>query len=37
MLSSERMLHKDYNRKRSVEKKKKLMAVRLKGLAAKTN
>jgi hypothetical protein len=35
VLSSERMLHKDYNRRGSVEKK--YLVVRLKGLDAKTN
>jgi hypothetical protein len=35
ILSLERMLHKDYGRKCSVEKK--LLAVSLKGLVAKTN
>jgi hypothetical protein len=34
ILSSERMLHKDYNRKGSVEKK--ILVVALKGLVAKT-
>jgi hypothetical protein len=34
-LSSERMLHKDYNRKCAVEKK--ILVVGLKGLGAKTN
>jgi hypothetical protein len=36
ILSSERMLHKDYERKCSV-KKKKLLVVSLKGLVTKTN
>jgi hypothetical protein len=36
VLSSERMLHKDYNRKCSVEKKK-ILVVGLKGLGAKKN
>jgi hypothetical protein len=35
LLSSERMLHKDYDRKGSVENK--ILAVSLKGLGAKTN
>jgi hypothetical protein len=35
IFSSERMLHKDYERKGSVAKKK--MVVNLKGLGAKTN
>jgi hypothetical protein len=35
ILSDERMLHKNYNRKCSIEKK--LLAVNLKGLGAKTN
>jgi hypothetical protein len=34
ILSSERMLHKDYDQKRSVEKK---LLVVIKGLGAKTN
>jgi hypothetical protein len=37
VFSSERMLHKDYERKGSVAKKKKSLAVNLKGLDAKTN
>jgi hypothetical protein len=36
ILSSERMLYKDYDRRCSIEKKKYL-AVSLKGLGAKTN
>jgi hypothetical protein len=35
ILSSDRMLHKDYDRKCSIEEKK--LAVSLKGLGAKTN
>jgi hypothetical protein len=35
ILSSERMLHKDYNCRSSVEKK--ILVVGLKGLGAKTN
>jgi hypothetical protein len=35
ILSSERMLHKDYDRKCSIEKN--ILAVSLKGLGAKTN
>jgi hypothetical protein len=31
------MLHRDYDRKVSIEKRKKLMAVSLKGLGAKKN
>jgi hypothetical protein len=31
------MLHKDYDRKGTGEEKKKMMAVYLKGLGAKTN
>jgi hypothetical protein len=38
IFSSERMLHKDYDRKGSVEKRKrKSMVVILKGLGAKMN
>jgi hypothetical protein len=37
ILSSERMLYKDYYRKGSVEKKKKVSGRGLKGLDAKTN
>jgi hypothetical protein len=36
-LSSEKMLHKDYDCKGSVAKKKKTLVVILKGLGAKTN
>jgi hypothetical protein len=36
IFSSERMLHKDYDRKDSAEKKKKSLVMRLKGLDAKT-
>jgi hypothetical protein len=36
ILSSERMLHKDYNRKGSVAKKKSLVVI-LKGLGARTD
>jgi hypothetical protein len=36
ILSSEKMLHKNYDRKGSVEKKKCLVVI-LKGLDAKTN
>jgi hypothetical protein len=35
ILSSDRMLHKDYDRKSSIEKQ--ILAVSLKGLGAKTN
>jgi hypothetical protein len=37
ILSSERMLHKDYDRKGSVAKKKKTLVLSLKRLGAKTN
>jgi hypothetical protein len=37
ILSSERMLRKDYESKYSVEIKKKLLVVSLKGLFSKTN
>jgi hypothetical protein len=37
ILSSERMLHEDYDRKGSVAKKKKSLVVSLKGLGAKTD
>jgi hypothetical protein len=36
ILSSERMLYKDYDRRCSIERKK-ILAVSLKGLAAKTD
>jgi hypothetical protein len=36
ILSSERVLHKDYDRKGSVAKKKSVIVI-LKGLGAKTN
>jgi hypothetical protein len=37
ILSSERMLYTDYDSRCSIEKKKKVLAVGLKGLSAKTN
>jgi hypothetical protein len=37
IFSSERMLHKDYYRRSSDEKKKENLVVGLKGLDAKTN
>jgi hypothetical protein len=37
IFSSERMLHKDYYRRSSAEKKKKNVVVGIKGLEAKTN
>jgi hypothetical protein len=37
IFSSERMLHKDYDHKGSVEKEKKSLVVTLKGFFAKTN
>jgi hypothetical protein len=37
IISSEKMLHRDYDRKSSVEKEKKKMVVSLEGLGAKMN
>jgi hypothetical protein len=37
ILSSERMLHKDYDRKDSVERKKKTLVMSLRRIGAKTN